>query len=448
VQTLSAHWDGSSWSIVPTPSVGQNDLLLGGTCTSSSNCWAVGYSKNASGRATTLIERWDGSSWNVVSSPNASPTASNNLFEVKCPSASECWAVGASGEPGVNGTFVGGTGSPLVEHWNGSAWTLVSAPTPTAAQSAFFLGLSCVSTSDCWAVGSYSDTGRYYQTLIEHWNGASWLIVPSPSTLGPQDNYLNAAACASTSECWAVGYTGGVGAAQTLIERWNGNLWTIASSPNVTGATENNLHGVACIAESDCWAAGVDRGSNGVAQTLFEHYTTGLGPIPSSVVSRKAHGSAGTFDVDLPLTGTPAIECRSGGDNGDHQVVLTFPNPVTVSGDSVTSSDNQATADPPIVNDATVTINLHRVSNAQTIGVKLAGVNDGTNNGNVSIPMSVLLGDTTADGFVNSGDIAQTKSQSGIALTNANLREDLNADGSINSGDIALVKSKSGTALP
>jgi hypothetical protein len=78
----------------------------------------------------------------------------------------------------------------------------------------------------------------------------------------------------------------------------------------------------------------------------------------------------------------------------------------------------------------------------------LSGVDDGTNTGDVGIRMAVLVGDTNADGFVNSGDIAQTKSQSGIAVTNSNFREDLTVDGTINSGDIGLVKSKSGTALP
>jgi hypothetical protein len=62
--------------------------------------------------------------------------------------------------------------------------------------------------------------------------------------------------------------------------------------------------------------------------------------------------------------------------------------------------------------------------------------------------VSVLIGDTNGDGFVNSGDISQTKSQSGNAVTGANFREDVNADGFINSADISLVKSKSGTALP
>ena len=95
-----------------------------------------------------------------------------------------------------------------------------------------------------------------------------------------------------------------------------------------------------------------------------------------------------------------------------------------------------------------VTVSLHKVANAQTLSLTLVGASDGTNSGNVVIPMSVLLGDTTANGSVNSSDISQTKSQSGQVVTSANFRTDVTVNGAINSSDISLVKSKSGTALP
>jgi hypothetical protein len=249
--------------------------------------------------------------------------------------------------------------------------------------------------SECWAVGNYS-TGNAYQTLIEHWDGVAWGIVNSPNVSVAQDNILLAVTCPATSECWAIGY-----------------------------------------------------GIDGVAfQTLAAHYTA-TPPIPTSVVSRKTHGTAGDFDIDL-LIGTSRIECRSGGATGDHQVVITFAAPVTLSsanaapGAGATGSVSRA----PIVSGNQVTVNLTNVSNAQTLVINLLGVSDGTNNGDISIPMAVLAGDTTKDRTVNSADIAQTKSQSGQAVTSSNFREDVTVDGTLNSSDIALVKSKSGTALP
>jgi hypothetical protein len=180
-------------------------------------------------------------------------------------------------------------------------------------------------------------------------------------------------------------------------------------------------------------------------------YDTGLVPLPS-VVSRMTHGSAGTFNVDLPLNGNPGIECRSGGANGDYTMVFTFLNALTSVGNaSVTSgtgsvaSSNIDSSDPH-----NYIVNLTGVTNAQVIAVSLANVADSARNSStiVSAPMGVLIGDTTGNGAVNSSDIAQTQSQSGQPVTSSNFREDVTVNGSINSADIALVQSKSGTALP
>jgi hypothetical protein len=99
-----------------------------------------------------------------------------------------------------------------------------------------------------------------------------------------------------------------------------------------------------------------------------------------------------------------------------------------------------------------VTIPLTNVANAQTINVRLNGVNsalaDAVSADNVTIPMSVLVGDTNGNGSVNAGDIGQTKGQSGQTTTGSNFRTDVNASGAISAADIGLVKSKSGTSLP
>jgi hypothetical protein len=170
-----------------------------------------------------------------------------------------------------------------------------------------------------------------------------------------------------------------------------------------------------------------------------------------SVVSRKVHGSAGTFDVNLPLTGPRGIECRRPGATGDpnpnvdYKMVFTFSAPVTSCG---TASSGTVSA-----SGNTCIVNLTGLPNAQYTTVTLTGVTVPTAcpaafAGNVSATMGLLLGDTNADTAVNSADIAQTKSQSGKAVGSSNFREDVNTDGSLNSADIALVKSKSGTALP
>lgn len=170
----------------------------------------------------------------------------------------------------------------------------------------------------------------------------------------------------------------------------------------------------------------------------------------ASVVSRKTHGSVGTFDI--PLTGNRSVECRSGGATGDYTLVFSFANTLTSVGGANVSSGTGSVASSNIdSNDAhNYIVNLTGVANAQTLTVSLSNVTDSTGNSSSTISgsMGVLIGDTNADRSVNSGDISQTKSQSGRFVTGANFREDATADGSINSADVSLVKSKSGTSLP
>ena len=164
---------------------------------------------------------------------------------------------------------------------------------------------------------------------------------------------------------------------------------------------------------------------------------------PVSAVSRKTHPGAGTFEINLPLVGIPGVECRSGGASGVHQVVVTFPAPVTVTSADVASGTGLVSS--TTVSGNQVFVNLNGVANAQTIAIRLVGVNG---SGNVVIPMSVLLGDTTANGAVNSSDVGQTKAQSGAVVTSSNFRTDVTVNGAINSSDVTIVKAQSGTALP
>ena len=133
--------------------------------------------------------------------------------------------------------------------------------------------------------------------------------------------------------------------------------------------------------------------------------------VPLSAVSRKTNAAAEVFDVALPLTGAAGIECRSGGISGDHQIIITFAAPVTFAGASVTTGTGSVSSSS--ASGSEVAVSLTDVGNAQRITVTLVGVNDGTTANNVIVPMSLLAGDTTGDGSTNSGDISQTKSQSG-----------------------------------
>ena len=215
-----------------------------------------------------------------------------------------------------------------------------------------------------------------------------------------------------------------------------------------------------CVAGEGCVApnyvgrankAAIVRQSTG--RRLFAAFDVPQAVPLNSVVSRKTHGAAGTFDINLPvLVGPRGVECRTGGSTNAYQMVFTFVNPlVSVTGASVTSGTGsvvggagQIGADPH-----QYIVNLTGVTNAQYITVTLNTVHDMANNiGNVAQEMGVLLGDTTASGAVNSSDIGQAKAQSGSTPNAGNFRLDVTANGTINSSDISLIKAQSGTMLP
>jgi hypothetical protein len=164
------------------------------------------------------------------------------------------------------------------------------------------------------------------------------------------------------------------------------------------------------------------------------------------VVSRKTHGNAGTFDIDLPETGAPGIECRTGGPEGNYLLVFTFTNNVSVQGARVTSGSGSLSNFTVVSNQ--VTINLTAVTNAQTIVVTLARVSDGLNTSDVQATMGVLLGDVDATGRVDSGDVFQVRQQSLQTVNSSNFRDDIDLSGRIDSTDVYITRQQSLTSLP
>ncbi len=476
-QTFVEHWDGASWAITPSPNANstQRNTLGGVACTSASDCWAVGsytYYDNSfpfpQPHSQTLIEHWNGAAWSIVASPNTSPTQNNSLSGVACTSGSDCWAVGdtiqhwngtswtiftlpASGFLSavtcVSGNDCWAVGGALIEHWNGASWSVVAEPGPEANPDS--LGaVTCTSGSDCWAVGTRVSGVEENQTLIEHWNGSAWAIVPSPNP-DPRNSAFSGVACASASQCWAGGsYYDGT-AERTSIAQWNGSAWATVTSPSPS-ARQNRLRGVTCASSSLCWAVGDQLSSGGADLTLFEIYTPTVPPL-TRVVSRMNHGSSGAFDIELPLAGSSGVECRSGGANGNYTLVFNFANNLTSVGSATVTTGIGSVASRvvgPNANQYTVQLTgviPPNASNGQLLSVTLGNVLDAQSNaGSVAVSMGVLVGDVNGDRAVNSGDAQQTRTRSGQPASPTNFRSDVNADGTVNSGDAFIVRQHSG----
>ena len=164
--------------------------------------------------------------------------------------------------------------------------------------------------------------------------------------------------------------------------------------------------------------------------------------IPLAVGSRKLHGSAGSFDTNIPASNGLGIECRTAGSGNSHQVIFTFANRVTLSNATV-SHPNGGTGSisgSPVVNGNHITINLTNVSDAQRLVINLLGLSDSAITNDFSVTMGVLLGDVNSSGVVNTGDTNLCKSQALQQVTSDNFRDDVNVSGVINTGDTNIIK--------
>ncbi len=267
--TLIEQWNGTNWNFVasPNPKGGEAELRAV-TCTSTSNCYAVGSSVTfgpTTLSATTLIEHWDGSKWSIIPSPTPAGGSDVTLSAVTCTTATDCFAVGGTSTFSFS-SILTITGAPLIEHWDGAAWTIVASPTPSNTVTAELNGVACPSANSCFAVGDYEAraTGG---ALMEHWDGTSWSVVANPDAAGAvhaivsprldlgfgSSPTLFGISCPSAMSCTAVGesFSG-----SALIERWDGATWTIVANPTPRNAFSVQLLNVSCSSPFDCSAVG------------------------------------------------------------------------------------------------------------------------------------------------------------------------------------------------
>jgi hypothetical protein len=258
--TLGEQWDGTGWTVQATPNPASTNYvdLQDVSCLSSDDCEAVGYwTANVLGEAT-LVEVWDGSEWAVQSSPNVSPTgeyagyADNDLDGVSCLASGDCEAFGTL-------KTTSGTPMSLAMGWDGTAWTVQSSSNPAGEVSSSLEEVSCVSSTDCEAVGRYyDDTNALSLPFAESWNGSSWTLQAIPLPADGDGGDLKAVSCGAADFCVAVGYysltTNEFGGQASLSEVWNGTSWTLESVPQSVNA--HALNSVSCVDSYYCEAVG------------------------------------------------------------------------------------------------------------------------------------------------------------------------------------------------
>jgi hypothetical protein len=247
--TLAMHWDGTRWTAVQTPNpwpeCQDGDILWSGnslnavSALSATDVWAVGSECYS---ADTIVEHWDGSAWSLVPAPRHRDGIESTaaLYGVAAISPSNVWAVGYQSS---NST------EALVEHYDGTTWSEVSV---AGGSSSFLASVSATGPNDVWAVGSTASGN-----LIEHFDGNGWSISPSPQP--GSSSSLDSVSALSPTDAWAVGSKSGFGAQEsTFILHWDGTSWREVPSPNPSnsGDARNELRSIVATSRGDAWAVG------------------------------------------------------------------------------------------------------------------------------------------------------------------------------------------------
>jgi hypothetical protein len=143
--------------------------LNGVVALSPTNVWAVGYTfpaGGATGPDHTLVEHFNGTSWTIVASPNPGNNSSNRFFSVTAISANDIWIGGAtSSNKALNLTLA-------VQLANGSKFSVVNTPNPTGNnfESDLLFGATSDSSGNVWFGGTFEGKSSF-DSLVLHASG-------------------------------------------------------------------------------------------------------------------------------------------------------------------------------------------------------------------------------------------------------------------------------------
>jgi hypothetical protein len=297
------HFDGASWTAFPAPGIkGDNTGYLAGVVDISPTlAWAAGTVNVGEANPGQVIEQWDGTRWSVVTGPKFAAGDQPSIFAMTSTSADDVWAIGSLLGDDEEQLFF------LFEHWDGTAWTKATA----LSGDAFLFGASADAPNDVWAVGFSGAANDDSQTLAVHWNGTSWKVVATPS-VGAGANQLNGVLALAPNDVWAVGFCTAVPppkevATLTLIEHFDGTSWKVVPSPNVGPHSiyqSNRLFGLTANSASDIWAFGSSFAADGSEHqlTLLLHWDG-----TSWTIAPSPEPTNGVFPSDLLFAGvTPS----------------------------------------------------------------------------------------------------------------------------------------------
>ena len=284
----------TGWTVVTVPQTGVSTVLYGAYARTGTDVWAVGRQFGPSGQPAPppVAYHWNGSAWSLLTMPTL--TAAASLVAVSASSATDAWAVGWTG---------GYTHVALSEHWDGSAWSRVIGPA-SSAKLFSLRGVADLSPASAYAIGS--DPGVAY-----HWDGTAWSTVTLPDTSFAASSIT----AVSATDIWLTGSTSAGATAEAM--NFNGTTWTVVPMQQPT-ADKPILNGVTAIAANDIWAVGEVQSPAGAAVgALTEHWNGSAwsivpSPTPAGIfptlTAVAARGSGDVYAVGSALTSSGATQ--------------------------------------------------------------------------------------------------------------------------------------------
>lgn len=278
------HWNGSGWSQTPSPDpvTGNGDdfattELRAVSFDRPDDGWAVGNhdsGQEGDGDGSPMVDHWDGTRWSL--SPVLYPTASfsdgNGNTSIGQANASAVAAV-APDDVWLAGYFLDSSGNEngsFIEHWDGSTWSVVSFPDQRQVA---LQGLYAASATGVWAVGLFDGTDR--APIVLHWDGRTWSAETSPIPSGHEDAVFSSVSGTSPDDVWAVGDSFDISLGQfvPLAEHWDGQSWSAVPIPFAASTASHGTYfaGVAAISPADAWAVGEYQDTRDAQNESFQY---------------------------------------------------------------------------------------------------------------------------------------------------------------------------------
>ncbi|HEV2242303.1 MAG TPA: alkaline phosphatase family protein [Streptosporangiaceae bacterium] len=273
--TFAEHYNGVTWSVVRTPNLGPNFASFYGVAAKGGRAWAVGERLNADYQDRALIEVWNGARWTIADNPQPG-SVRDMLFGASAVSPSDVWVVGD--REGGNGLF-----ETLAEHWNGRRWSVVPTPDPGSTGNHLY-AVDAVARDDVWAVGQRLGTQAPDQPLVEHWNGHRWSVVSTP--VSTVSSVMLEGVAVNGGQVWVDGESDSPDGGRPIIEHFQNGHWSVADLSGV-GSIWTMLYGIAVTGDT-VWATGTfvnpvtDNNEVLVLRGVNGHWSVDPAPNPGS----------------------------------------------------------------------------------------------------------------------------------------------------------------------